>query len=97
GSEEYAEDARRALAALHEAVRALELEADRAAHEPVLVWRGRDVILALGIDPGPQVGEALRYLREQVAKDDKLNTPEALRGLLDTWRLSRASGADASP
>lgn len=97
GSEEYAEDARRALAALHEAVRALELEADRAAHEPVLVWRGRDVILALGIDPGPQVGEALRYLREQVAQDDKLNTPEALRGLLDTWRLSRASGADASP
>jgi tRNA nucleotidyltransferase/poly(A) polymerase len=85
-----------ALTKLREQVRAIEEESRQAEAETVLLWQGRDVIVALDIEPGPLVGAALRYLRAEVAKDASLNEPEALRGLLLAWHAERIPGSTES-
>ena len=50
-----------------------------------LALRGEEVGLILGIPPGPQVGEALRFLLEKVLENPRLNSAESLSQLLQTW------------
>ena len=46
---------------------------------------------ALGVGPSPQVGEATRFLVEQVLDEPARNTPETLRALLAEWSRARGS------
>jgi tRNA nucleotidyltransferase (CCA-adding enzyme) len=55
---------------------------EEAFTEKDLAIDGRDVMSALGITPGPKVGEALGYLLERVLEDQTLNKPERLLELL---------------
>ncbi len=47
-----------------------------------LALRGQEVMEALGTGPGPQVGEAVKWLVEQVLDDPSRNTREGLLALL---------------
>jgi tRNA nucleotidyltransferase (CCA-adding enzyme) len=55
---------------------------EEAFTEKDLAVDGRDVMTALGIAPGPEVGEALSYLLERVLEDQSLNERERLLELL---------------
>lgn len=90
------EEARGALDALRESVARLREEADLTARGPVLIWRGADVMQGLGIGPGPVVGAVLRYLKERVAADTRLNSPDALCGLLADWQATRPAEGNGS-
>lgn len=46
---------------------------------------GEDVMGHFGWPPGPPVGRALAYLTDRIVEDPSLNTPAALRDLLDAW------------
>jgi tRNA nucleotidyltransferase (CCA-adding enzyme) len=60
-----------------------------AAKDPLvpkqLALNGAQIMAALGIGPGPRVGEATRHLMESVLDDPARNTPETLQGLLRDW------------
>lgn len=89
------EAGRGALDALAEALRAhLASQATRQSAPPLAI-DGRGVIEVLGIDPGPRVGEALAFLRAQVAAAPERNEPEALRALLLDWARGVAPGSPA--
>lgn len=51
-----------------------------------LAINGRDVMEVLGIPPGPEVGQALEWLLEQVLDDPSLNEPSQLINMLKTYR-----------
>ncbi|XXF81100.1 CCA tRNA nucleotidyltransferase [Myxococcaceae bacterium GXIMD 01537] len=72
------------LAVLSERLRSL-----AAARPPLstkeLALTGKDIMAALGIGPSPRVGEATRFLLEQVLDEPARNTPEGLRELLARW------------
>lgn len=51
-----------------------------------LALDGKALMDALNAKPGPIVGQATRYLLEQVIEAPKLNTPDGLRDLLKQWR-----------
>jgi poly(A) polymerase/tRNA nucleotidyltransferase (CCA-adding enzyme) len=55
---------------------------EEAFTEKDLAVDGRDVMAALEIAPGPEVGEALSYLLERVLEDQSLNERERLLALL---------------
>jgi tRNA nucleotidyltransferase (CCA-adding enzyme) len=48
---------------------------------------GEDVMKRLGINPGPDVGNALKFLLERVLDDPALNEREKLLELLDEYRV----------
>jgi tRNA nucleotidyltransferase (CCA-adding enzyme) len=48
---------------------------------------GEDVMKRLGINPGPEVGNALKFLLERVLDDPALNEREKLLELLDEYRV----------
>jgi tRNA nucleotidyltransferase (CCA-adding enzyme) len=50
-----------------------------------LAIAGKQVMEILACDAGPQVGQALQHLTDRVVEDPSLNTPEALRALLEEW------------
>jgi tRNA nucleotidyltransferase (CCA-adding enzyme) len=58
------------------------VEQVRTAREPTnqsaLAINGNDLI-ALGVKPGPALGEILRRLTDDVVEDPTLNDPEALK------------------
>ena len=65
-----------------------------------LALDGIAVRTIIGSDGGPRVGEALRWLQEQVAANPQLNTAEALTALLrfrptPSWRLGAADSRGA--
>lgn len=72
------------LHALERRARAL-LESRPALRIRDLAVDGRDVMRELGIGPSPRVGEALRYLLEQVLEDPSRNDRETLLRLLEEW------------
>jgi tRNA nucleotidyltransferase (CCA-adding enzyme) len=43
----------------------------------------------LGVGPSPTVGEATRFLIDQVLEDPSLNTPQRLTELLGKWARER--------
>jgi len=55
------------------------------AHRKALAISGREIMDAVGCDPGPIVGRALVFLRDCVDREPSCNTPDALRAHLDTW------------
>jgi tRNA nucleotidyltransferase (CCA-adding enzyme) len=50
-----------------------------------LALDGARIMQLLGEQPGPRVGEALRFLLDQVIEDPRRNSPETLEALLRTW------------
>ena len=64
------------------------LARDRALKITDLALKGPDVMQALETGPGPQIGEALRWLLERVLDEPSHNTPEGLRKLLDGFKSS---------
>jgi len=50
-----------------------------------LALDGRAVAEALGVEPGPRVGEALRHLLDRVLERPEENEPERLRAALRDW------------
>jgi tRNA nucleotidyltransferase (CCA-adding enzyme) len=55
-----------------------------------LALDGGQVMATLGVGPSPIVGEASRFLLEQVLDEPSLNTPEKLQELLRGWRQGRS-------
>ena len=72
---------------LEERIADLAREDARRAERPDL--DGARVMTHLGIEPGPAVGEALRFLLEEKRRDGPLGEEEALRRL-DRWWKTRA-------
>ncbi|MFT3835699.1 MAG: CCA tRNA nucleotidyltransferase [Myxococcaceae bacterium] len=60
-----------------------------AAKDPLvpkqLALNGGQIMKALGIGPGPRIGEATRYLMDAVLEDPSRNTPETLTVLLQNF------------
>ena len=63
---------------------------DRLRNDPLvprqLALNGGEIMAALSAGPGPIVGEATRFLMDQVLADPLKNTADSLRGLLRTFR-----------
>jgi tRNA nucleotidyltransferase (CCA-adding enzyme) len=56
-----------------------------------LALNGGAIMAALGVGPSPIVGEATRFLVEQVLDEPSLNQPEKLKELLGSWLKARSS------
>lgn len=56
-----------------------------------LALNGGAIMAALGVGPSPIVGEATRFLLEQVLDDPSLNQAETLKDLLKRWQQARGS------
>ena len=54
-----------------------------------LALNGGAIMAALGVGPSPIVGEATRFLLEQVLDEPSLNEAEKLKDLLLTWQRAR--------
>jgi poly(A) polymerase len=54
---------------------------------------GRQIMAHLGIDPGPEVGRALKYLLELRIDEGPLGEDEAYRRLDDWWAGQRGAAA----
>ena len=67
------------------------LAGSHALHVRDLAVDGGDVMRALGVGPGPAVGEALAALLEEVIEDPSRNTRERLLA-----RLARAARGEAA-
>jgi hypothetical protein len=86
--------AARARGALAE-VRRLRTRVARASadrpplHASDLALDGRSLMGLLGIAPGPEVGEALRYLLDRVLEDPDLNDRARLADLARRWHAAR--------
>ena len=64
------------------------------AHRPplsakALALNGNQIMRVLGVGPSPTVGEATRFLIDQVLEDPSLNTPQRLTELLEKWARER--------
>jgi tRNA nucleotidyltransferase (CCA-adding enzyme) len=57
-------------------------------NKSMLAINGRDLLQA-GIPQGPQMGQVLEYLTDQVIDNPELNTKEALMGLAQSWKPSQ--------
>jgi tRNA nucleotidyltransferase (CCA-adding enzyme) len=53
-----------------------------------LALDGQEIMATLGVGPSPAVGQASRYLLDQVLEHPEWNTPERLRELLGSFRAS---------
>lgn len=81
-------DEEAAVKALGERLRAI------LAEKPPLTPRelaldGGKIMTALGVKPSPIVGEATRFLLDQVLEDPSLNSEDSLAEILRTWALAR--------
>jgi len=56
-----------------------------------LALNGGAIMAALEVGPSPMVGNATRFLMEQVLDEPSRNTPETLGELLGTWRKTQGS------
>ncbi|MFL5356966.1 CCA tRNA nucleotidyltransferase [Archangium sp.] len=56
-----------------------------------LALNGGAIMAALGVGPSPIVGEATRFLVEQVLDDPSLNEAEKLKDVLKRWQQARGS------
>jgi tRNA nucleotidyltransferase (CCA-adding enzyme) len=54
-----------------------------------LALNGNQVMRVLGVGPSPAVGEATRFLMDQVLEDPHRNSPEGLTELLVVWARKR--------
>ena len=79
---------RKQVQELHDRVNHL-LEQRPPLSPRALALNGNQVMLVLGVGPSPTVGEATRFLMEQVLDEPSLNTPDRLTGLLQNWARSK--------
>jgi putative nucleotidyltransferase with HDIG domain len=56
-----------------------------------LALDGNQIMRVLGVGPSPAVGEATRFLVDQVLENPSLNTPPELTSLLEGWARQRGS------
>ncbi|HEX8823958.1 MAG TPA: [cytidine(C)-cytidine(C)-adenosine (A)]-adding enzyme [Archangium sp.] len=56
-----------------------------------LTLNGGAIMAALGVGPSPIVGEATRFLVDQVLDEPSRNEPETLKDLLGSWLRARGS------
>jgi tRNA nucleotidyltransferase (CCA-adding enzyme) len=56
-----------------------------------LALNGGAIMSTLGVGPSPIVGEATRFLVEQVLDEPTLNEAETLKELLRRWQQARGS------
>lgn len=77
------------IAALRAAIARIGSEERVVLSRSDLALDGAAVMEILGAPPGPVVGDALRYLMENVLDDPASNTPERLRSLLQSWAEGR--------
>jgi len=77
-------------AALGHEVAALRLRVEQLRRDPLvpkqLALNGSEIMAALGTGPGPLVGQATRFLMDQVLSDPSKNTADSLRQLLGAFR-----------
>jgi len=69
-----------------------ELDREQTLHVRDLAIDGRDVMRALDLPPGPEVGRILESLLEEVIEDPRLNDRERLLARLDRLRSQRRAG-----
>lgn len=60
-----------------------------AVEKSQLAVNGKEVMDALDLDPGPQVGEVLQYLLDLVVDDPKLNDKNTLLNLSLNWQAEK--------
>jgi tRNA nucleotidyltransferase (CCA-adding enzyme) len=65
------------------------LEQRPPLNSKALALNGNQIMRILGVGPSPTVGEATRFLMEQVLDDPSLNSAEGLTGLLQNWARSK--------
>jgi tRNA nucleotidyltransferase/poly(A) polymerase len=90
-------EAARRVATLRGAIEAQRADAALALHRADLALDGEAVMRALGRGPGPEIGEALRYLTECVLEDPTENEPDRLRARLEAWAAARTDGKAGAP
>lgn len=56
-----------------------------------LALNGGAIMATLGVGPSPIVGEATRFLLDQVLDEPSRNEPETLKALLRSWQQARGS------
>jgi tRNA nucleotidyltransferase (CCA-adding enzyme) len=78
-------EAERRLGALRAAIERVRGLAEQTRRRETLALGGREVMQALGCESGRRVGQALRFLGEQVDEDPACNEPDRLRALLLQW------------
>lgn len=60
-------------------------DAGQATNKSQLAINGNDILQA-GVPQGPQIGQVLQHLTEQVIENPQLNTREGLLGLVRAWQ-----------
>lgn len=73
------------------------LAQDRALKIADLDVRGPDVMAALGVGPGPVVGQAMRWLLERVLDEPSVNRRETLLALLVSPEAPRFASSTGGP
>jgi len=77
------------VAALRRAIETERAHAALALRREDLALDGKEVMRLLDRGPGPEIGEALRYLTECVLEDPHENEPGRLRARLEAWAKGR--------
>ena len=75
--------------ALREAIEDVRADESLALQRGDLALDGSEIMRLLGVGPGPEVGEALRYLTDCVLDDPAENNPDRLRAKLSAWANSK--------
>jgi tRNA nucleotidyltransferase (CCA-adding enzyme) len=71
---------------LEQRVATIQIQAPIVTNTTALAVNGADVMAALGIGPGPRVGQVLRELLELVTDQPELNNREALMEKVVSWQ-----------
>ena len=83
---DQAQEVRALLSLLRKSLDRVRRTGEEALVRTRLALGGREVMEILEVEPGPAVGQALRYLAKQVGEDPDCNTKDELRALLRAWR-----------
>jgi tRNA nucleotidyltransferase (CCA-adding enzyme) len=75
--------------ALRRAIREQRANTGLALRRADLALDGAEVMNVLGVGPGPEIGDALRYLTDCVLEDPAENEPARLRARLEAWARAR--------
>ncbi|HKJ23676.1 MAG TPA: hypothetical protein VKB65_02560 [Myxococcota bacterium] len=85
------------VAALRRAVETQRSDEALALRRGDLALDGAEVMRLLGRGPGPEIGEALRYLTDCVLEDPADNEPGRLRARLEAWAAKRGKTPERQP
>ncbi|MFT5696167.1 MAG: tRNA nucleotidyltransferase/poly(A) polymerase [Myxococcota bacterium] len=86
GDRAGAEQAKRGIERIEEAFATARAKASEQQRRTQLAISGAQIMQTLSCPPGPMIGRAMRFLEHKVAAQPEINTLDALRAELDTWR-----------